>query len=331
MKNQFTSFEATFLNKLSTIDVASISKDDRVANYLQYLLKHKKYFLKIYSFVLANAVKCTNKNVDELSIVDFGTGNGLLAMYAKHCGFKHVYACDNYTNFIEAAKTLSRLINLEVDEWVVCNEYDLVNKFSQKNIDVIVGTDVIEHIYDLNIFFSNIHALNSNIITSFTTGSVHDNYFKRKKLEKLMKIDELEYIEIRKNIIQNYDASLNKNQLEVLSKSTRGLKEDDIICYVKEYKKSGKLKLLEFGKYNTCDPITGNFTERILSINEYKILYNKNNFDFETISGFYNENNNIFKSIFLKCLNIFIHIFSQHYFGRIFTSFILLIGKPKNY
>lgn len=331
MKNQFTIFEISFLNKLATIDVTLISDDKRVVDYLTYILLHKKYFLKIYSFVLAEAVKCTNKNVDKLSIVDFGTGNGLLAIYAKYCGFKHVYGCDNYSNFIEAAKNLSKSINIEIDDWLICNEYNLANKFHIKNIDVIVGTDVIEHIYDLNIFFSNIRTLNNHMITAFTTASVHDNYFKRKKLEKIMKSDELEYVEIRKNIIQNYDASLNKNQLEVLSKSTRGLKEDDIICFVKDYKKSGKLKLLEHGKYNTCDPLTGNFTERILSINEYKILYNKNNFHLEIISGFYNANNNIFKFIFLKCLNTFIHIFHKHYFGRIFTAFILLIGKPKKY
>ena len=331
MKNQFTIFEVSFLNKLATIDVTLISNDKRVADYLTYILLHKKYFLKIYSFVLAEALKCSSKQVKELSILDFGTGNGLLAIYAKYCGFKHVFACDNYSNFIEAAKILSQSINIEIDEWMICNEFDLVNKFSTKKIDVMVGTDVIEHIYGLNIFFSNIRTLNNHMITAFTTASVHDNYFKRKKLEKLMKSDELEYVKIRKNIIQNYDTSLNKNQLEALSESTRGLKENDILFYVDNYNKYRNLKTVKLGKYNTCDPITGNFTERILCMNEYKILYNKNNFHLEIKSGFYNVNNNIIKFIFLKCLNTFIHIFHKHYFGRIFTPLILLVGKPKKY
>ncbi len=331
MKNQFTSFEISFLNKLSTIDVALISNDKRVADYLKYLLQHKKYFLNIYSFVLAEVVKCSTKQINELTILDFGTGNGLLALYAKHCGFKHVYACDNYSNFIVSAKILSQTINIKIDEWVICNEFDLFNNFSNKKIDVIVGTDVIEHVYDLHKFFSNIHLLNNNMISVFTTASIHDNYFKRKKLERLMKSDELEYVEIRKNMIQHYDSSLTHNQLEKLSKSTRGLKENDMRCYVDDFKKYGTLQPIQLGKYNTCDPKTGNFTERILSINEYKILYNKNNFHLEIKSGFYNVNNNIIKFIFLKCLNTFIYIFHKHYFGRIFTPFILLIGKSKKY
>jgi 2-polyprenyl-3-methyl-5-hydroxy-6-metoxy-1,4-benzoquinol methylase len=329
MKNNFTVFEESFINKLSSINVASISTDKRVADYLNYLLQHKKYFLKIYSFVLEKAISCTNKKVNELNILDFGTGNGLLALYAKHCGCKQVFACDVYSNFIVAAKKLSELINIEIDDWSVCDEYNLFNTFSSKKIDIIVGTDVIEHIYDLDIFYKNIRLLNNQIVTSFTTASVYDNYFKRKKLEQLMISDEVEYVEIRKNIIHKYDTSLNNKQLDQLSKATRGLKEEDIINYVDEYKRTGIIKNLAINDFNTCDPITGNFTERILTIEEYKILYRKHHLGVEVLSGFYNDEGNILKKNLLKALNFYIKIFYKKYIIRMVTPFVLLVGNSE--
>ncbi len=330
MKNQFTIFEASFLTKLSTIDVASISEDKRVTDYLKYLLQHKKYFLKIYSFALNEAVKNSTKQINELTILDFGTGNGLLALYAKHCGFKLVYASDIYSNFIASAKKLSQSINIEVDEWMVCNEFDLFNNFSTKQIDIIVGTDVIEHVYDLDIFFANIYELNKNIISAFTTASVDDNYFKRKKLEQLMLKDELEFVEIRKNIIQQHDSSFDEKQLEILSKATRGLIKNDIITYVDDYKKSELLQPININKYNTCDPLTGSFTERILTIEEYKKIYHQHQFKLNIISGFYNDEGNILKTILIKLINFSINCFNKKYFSRTIAPFILLIGFSRN-
>ena len=330
MKNQFTIFEASFLTKLSTIDVASISEDKRVTDYLKYLLQHKKYFLKIYSFVLDEAVKNSTKQINELTILDFGTGNGLLALYAKHCGFKLVYASDIYSNFIASAKKLSQSISIEVEEWMVCNEFDLFNNFSTKQIDIIVGTDVIEHVYDLDIFFSNINALNKNIISAFTTASVDDNYFKRKKLEQLMLKDELEFVQIRKNIIQQHDSSFDEKQLEILSKATRGLIKNDIITYVDDYKKSELLQPININKYNTCDPLTGSFTERILTIEEYKKTYHQHQFKLNIISGFYNDEGNILKAILIKLINFSINCFNKKYFSRTIAPFILLIGFSRN-
>ncbi len=327
MQNQFTKFEESFLKRLSSVNISSISDDKIVTDYLNYLINHKKYFLKIYSFVLAEALKKSSTPIKDLSILDFGCGNGLLALFAKHCGFKHVYACDYYENFIKATKTLSSILEIEIDGFQVCNEYDLSAKFSTNNIDIIIGTDVIEHIYNLDIFFTNINTLNKNIVSAFTTASVHDNFFKRKKLEKLMLKDELEYEEIRKNIIQKHDSTLDNHKLEKLAITTRGLKENDIVIYVDEFNKTGTPTLININRTNTCDPITGNFTERILTIKEYRNIYNKHNLYFETISGFYDEEGNWFRKFALKSINIFLKIFNKEYISRVISPFILLIGK----
>ena len=329
MQNQFTKFEEPFLEKISVIDISSISNDKIVNDYLQYILQHKKYFLKIYSFVLNEALIKSNTQIKDLSILDFGCGNGLLALFAKYCGFKNVYACDYYSNFVKSANILSQYLCIQIQEFKVTNEYDLLNSFSTKKIDIIVGTDVIEHVYNLDVFYSNISALNPKMITAFTTASVNDNYFKRKKLEQLMKIDELEYIEIRKNIIHRNDSTFEQLQLELLSKATRGLNEIDITKFVNNCKITGRLNQVKINKYNTCDPITGNFTERILTTKEYHNIYSSNNFSLNFISGFYNEEGNIFRRISLKLINNLIKFFNKEYISRTITPFILLTGNSK--
>ncbi|MBS4043756.1 MAG: class I SAM-dependent methyltransferase [Chitinophagaceae bacterium] len=330
MQNQFSKFENSFIEKLSKIEVAVISNETLVKDYLQHILKHKTYFLKIYSFVLSEAVKKTVKSIQNLSILDYGTGNGLLALYAKHCGFKAVYACDYDTNFINAAKRLSQLINIKIDSFEVSNEYEIKNHFQDKNIDIVVGTDVIEHVYNLDIFFSSINSLNTNIISSFTTASVHDNYFKRKRLETLMLKDEVEFAALRKKIIQEYDSTLDQHQSELLAKATRGLKDSDIKKFVDDFKKTGKLKMININKTNTCDPISGNFTERILSLVEYKKIYHLHNVELQVTSGFYNTSGNFIRQIVLKILNTFIIAFSKRYMSRTVAPFILLVGISKN-
>ena len=330
MKNQFTKFEASFIEQLSSIGIADISNEKIVTDYLQNILQHKKYFVKIYSFLLAEAVKKLNKPLQNITVLDYGTGNGLLALFAKYCGFKKVFACDYDENFIVASTRLSNTLNIYINDWSVSNEYDVKNHYQDKNIDIIVGTDVIEHIYNLDIFFSNIHALNPNIITAFTTASVYDNYFKRKKLEALMLKDEVEYLEQRKKIIHNYDNSLAQNEIENLATVTRGLKESDMYTYTEEYRKTGVMNSIKINNTNTCDPYTGNFTERILTIREYNKLYEQHQFSISFISGFYDDDKNLLQNLIIKILNFFINCINNKYLSRTIAPFIILVGNSTN-
>ncbi len=343
---KFASQIISFKSKLNAIDVSAISTDLLVKNYLQKVLDQQDYYLKIYSWVLENALQQTTIPIHQISFLDFGCGNGLFAIYAKHCGFKNVYGCDFNKNFVEAASLLANAINIIVDDWFVCSEETLLEKCNSLDLDIVAGTDVIEHIYNLKNLFYNIHSLNPKMITAFTTASVFENYFKRKSLYQLMYQDEyigsnaleatsedefagMAYLEIRKRIITNTFPQLEQQAILSLATATRGLRIDDINAYVNQYLLDGIIKSVQHNKYNTCDPITGNFTERIMQLKEYKQLYSQFSFQLNVASGFYAADGKDLKAFLQTLLNKIIAIIGNGSASRTITPLILLIGTPQ--
>ncbi len=146
----------TFSKLLSNIDAASITADAYAQQYLMLLLKHKIYYLNIYATVLEGAFADIQKPIDEISILDFGCGNGLLALFAKFSGVGFVAASDMNVPFLLSAQQLSKQLDLQLDQWVIGNEDILPKAFQKQRIDIIVATDVIEHIYNLDKFFKTI-------------------------------------------------------------------------------------------------------------------------------------------------------------------------------
>ena len=342
---KFASQIISFKSKLNAVDIDAISSDLLVKNYLQKVIEQQDYYLKIYSWVLENALEQTTKPIHQISFLDYGCGNGLFAIYAKHCGLKKVYGCDFNSDFVDAARLLANAMNIIVDDWFVCNEETLFTECNSLNLDIVAGTDVIEHIYSLKKFFSNIQLLNQKMITAFTTASVFENYFKRKSLYKLMYQDEclgsnaleatskdefagMAYFEIRKRIIANAFPKLEQLIIESLSTATRGLRGDGIITYVNQYLLDGIIKPVQHNKYNTCDPITGNFTERMMQLKEYKQLYSQFNFELNISSGFYAADGKGLKFFLQAILNKIITVIGNGFTSRSITPLILLTGTP---
>jgi hypothetical protein len=144
---------------------------------------------------------------------------------------------------------------------------------------------------------------------------VYENPFKRRQLQKIMLQDELvnsnalhssnsqfaglPFIEIRRRMIAEKFSFLEENEVKQLAVQTRGLKEADIYFFVeKYYSKSGTIPYSPTDKYNTCDPVTGSFTERLLPIKAYATLYHQHDFELKAHNGFYNEFENGFKALF---------------------------------
>jgi 2-polyprenyl-3-methyl-5-hydroxy-6-metoxy-1,4-benzoquinol methylase len=342
---KFASQIISFKSILNAVDIDAISKDLLVKNYLQKVIEQQDYYLKIYSWVLENALRQTDKPIHQISLLDFGCGNGLFAIYAKHCGFKKVYGCDFNNNFVEASRALANVMSIAVDDWFECSEETLFAKCSSLNLDMIAGTDVIEHIYNLNTFFLNIRSLNPQMITAFTTASVFENYLKRRSLYKLMYQDEhigsnaleatskdefagMPYLEIRKRMISTAFPKLEEKAVLSLATATRGLRKDDIIAYLNKYLLDGIIKPVLSNRHNTCDPVTGNFTERMMSLKEYKKLYCQFNFELTVVSGFYAAEGRGMKLFLQSILNKLILILNNGSISRAITPLILLTGTP---
>ena len=343
--DQFQQYIQPFSDQLQRVSVEQLHLEEYPAKYLHQLLEHKIYYLHMYADVLNKAIDEAGCSIEEMTILDYGCGNGLLGLFAKFCQCKGVYLNDHNASFLNAAKLLANALALKVDEFIEGDIETVETYFSNKLVPTaIIGTDVIEHIYDLDKFFATISRINTKMVTVFTTASVTDNYFKTKQLTRLQYNDEhvgsnalhagandsfagLPFKKIREQLIKNYVPGLHTEQVLNLSKATRGLHKRDILKAVDEFKLSGTLPKPPVHVTNTCDPITGSWTERLLTINEYKQLYKQAGFTLNVYNGFYNEWQGGVKAMAVRLANRLINLLNAR--GRMVTPFILLVGGSR--
>jgi 2-polyprenyl-3-methyl-5-hydroxy-6-metoxy-1,4-benzoquinol methylase len=334
-----------FSKLLSNIDAASITADAYAQQYLMLLLKHKIYYLNIYATVLDAAFAKTKEQIHKISMLDFGCGNGLLALFAKFSGVGFVAASDMNVPFLLSAQQLSKQLDLPLDQWVIGNEDILPKAFQKQRIDIIVATDVIEHIYNLDKFFTIIKQLNNNMISVFTTASIAENPIKSKQLQSLQRKDELSesnalhsnyhndfvglsFLDIRKKLIQQKFQQLDKDTIDWLASATRGKQENDIYIAVDDFIRNKTLPIPIQHPTNTCDPITGSWTERLLTINEYQELYYKYDFRLDIYYGYFNEFESGLKFWIAKMINQLLFLLGKK--AKLLSPFMVLVGKNKN-
>ncbi|MEI2747673.1 MAG: hypothetical protein V9E88_02790 [Ferruginibacter sp.] len=85
--------------------------------------------------------------------MDYGAGNGLLGIFARYCGFGRVALNDIDLPFLEAARKLSQALHIDMDAFIEGDISQVKDHPYAKQLNAIAGTDVIEHIYNLDDFF----------------------------------------------------------------------------------------------------------------------------------------------------------------------------------
>jgi 2-polyprenyl-3-methyl-5-hydroxy-6-metoxy-1,4-benzoquinol methylase len=337
LSSSFSSHIPQFLKQLNEVDVEAISKDVYVKKYLQHLINHGSYFMTIYAKVLEKGVANAQKKVADIQLLDYGAGVGLLGIFASYCGFKKVSINEMDAVFLAAAKKLSDHFNRKE---IVFIPGSLASDFDSAlwgKPDLLVATDVIEHLYDLDDFVSSCVYMNRNMSMVFTTGSNPANFWKVSRLRKLQWRDEWEgnsvenedmlagygheaYRSMRKKIIQSFDSSLTINEVEHLVDKTRGLIKKDIHDAVTHYVKYGHLQKTTDDSYNTCNPETGSWTERVLSFEAYDLIFNKHHLSARYESGFYNTDKKGLKKAIALFANLFLPIFGKRIAPFIFIE-----------
>lgn len=273
---------------------------------------------------------------EKISLVDYGAGNGLLGIFAKYCGIGEVYISDISPEFVESAENLSRILGISIDGFIKGD----IDALDGLEINAIAGTDVIEHIYDLDKFIAQVSRLNPEMISVFTTASNPKNFLKITQLKNLQRKDELiggnpndsllfgseaheAFLKMRKDIIHSVAPHLEEKILIKLAEHTRGKNREDILQTVITFLSSGSFPEKIKHPTNTCNPMTGSWTERILELDEYKKIFSGHNFQLRTYNGFYD----IDKKGLKKNINVILN-YSVCIFGKLTAPFITLVGYP---
>ena len=329
-----------FIKRLSSVNVDSLLMTSYAKRYLQHLILHKRFYCRIYAQLLNLVLKNCAKKKEDICLVDYGAGNGIIGLLAVYCGFGKVYINDLSADFIQAAKELSKAMGIQPDGFIEGDVENVQEYLSNIVPDVVVSSDVIEHIYDLDIFFETVKQINPGVVTVMRTACNPANYFIVRQLKKMQLKDELlggspddhvlfgeaaiePFVVIRRKIIKASSlGKLNDVEINTLATLTRGLRKVDIERAVEKYIVDKTLPVTLSHPTNTCDPMTGSWSERLLNFEEYKMIYAKAGFDVEFYKGFYNEYENTVKSKLLFFVNRMIP-----FAGYKLAPFINIIGK----
>lgn len=267
---------------------------------LQRAIDAIEYYLDIYRNGLERLLELCAKAPDEMTIVDYGGGHGLLSVYAKRLGFGNVIYVDNNSESVKMCNVVTTELMTSPDVKIFGDAAALSRWCLENNVvpDAVIGVDVIEHIYVLDDFFATLHSISPSMKMVFTTASNPHNKRIVRRLHHVMKKDENEFRKQRRAFIEKQNPDMPETMLDYWAENTRGLVFEDVARAVDS--QSPNLLLDEF---NTCDPATGSWTERILPFDDYRQLLKPYGFALDVLPGLYNANRSGIRGRIGRCRN----------------------------
>lgn len=233
---------------------------------------------------------------------------------------------------METIQLLKQIIGIGPDI-ILHGDSDVLADWCARNKvcpQLLIATDLIEHVYDLSLFFKDLIHINDSMYLLFTTASTPFNPYVQQRLHKMMvgcesgSLESPNYYTLREQFITKLCPAFSPKEVETWARQTRGLTYPDI-------QKAIEKKSLPSPEdpYNTCDPATGNWAERILPIQTYEDLLAPYQFKLKVEKGFYNaDRSNPVLSLICKGINALIR--NSGSFGFLLAPFIILsCGKER--
>jgi len=336
-------FDNIFL-RIGKVDLRKAGLTVDSINCLEKYIKEYSYYKCIYSGLFNRAINKLRKPVDESTFVDYGGGTGILSLLALEAGFKTVIYIDIHESSVTDSRIISEIADLHADYKICGDIHDLKNIIESKDInpDIICSMDVLEHIYDLDIWISTLAGIKKKFSVLFMTGANARNPYIAAGIRKLHFVAEYRgcernirkgdvYIdcsnlEEREKIIKAGFAVLDSKLISWLAKMTRGLRKVDIEQSVKNYLVTGHIELKEHLSTNTCDPYTGSWTERLIEPSYLKNIAERYGMKISFSNSLYCYSGRKMLNVGKFLMNIILRIAGR---GNLFFSPSLIVGIEK--
>lgn len=321
LSEQIKVAQARLYRKLVGLDLRSSGISEYQQRYLGSKLVNLKAYLQLYGNLLHLAL-CENPlPLEQIALVDYGGGSGLITFLALEMGVGTVIYNDIYDICCRDVGILSSVLELPITH-IVCGDVDelvLYLERSRITVNAIVSHDVLEHIYDVKhhfealsslqgdfriVYASSANSRNPLIVRRLRKKQMEAEYVTRSKEWGHKERDTLEaYFSARKKIISTYAPDLKPDEVEYLAHSTRGLRQDDIQRVVDEYRQTGRISYQVDDPTNTCDPYTGNWCEHLIDFRWLMQIVREAGFSAEILPGCYLWDTSIPKRILKMGLN----------------------------
>jgi len=331
LRESISSAEASLYNKMMQLDVENVALSEYTQRYLKNKFANLKGILQLYGSLLYLSLKDPSKPLDQVVLVDYGGGTGLISYLAAELGVGTVFYSDIYDVSCNDVANLSKALSLKLDH-IVCGDIDEILQYIETNsvsIDVITSYDVLEHIYDVESHFQKLCRFSGKpfrIIYGSGANIKNPHYVKSvRKIHNAAEYDSREkewghkerdsltaFLDIRKLIISEYATDLDKKDVEHLATATRGLMKPDIENCVDEFRANGKISYRSVHPTNTCDPYTGNWAEHLMDFGWLKGIFDKEGMDAQILPGHYATHQKLAKRSIKIVLNGIISAFGKH-------------------
>ncbi|MDR0748945.1 MAG: class I SAM-dependent methyltransferase, partial [Tannerellaceae bacterium] len=290
-RSELTKASRALAARLQQVACDALPISDYNKRYIRRIYPALPYYLEIYADCIYKGILSAGIPASEITLIDYGGGSGFLSLLAKEAGIKQVVYIDLNPLSVETVSVLAQQLGIGPDIILQGDSDGLVKECQARQLtpQLLIGADLIEHVYDLERFFQHFRQINPEMHLLFTTASTPYNPLVKRRLHKFMEDCEQGkavtpgYYMRRKNFIKETYPALTEEQVEAWSQCTRGLTYGDIAKTI-----ALNHPPVPEDKYNTCDPETGNWAERILPIRYYRDLLELYGYELTIQKGFYN-------------------------------------------
>ncbi len=326
MKHDIRQAAKTLVSQLKAIDYERLPISKYNKCYIARLKPVLSYYMKIYADCLLKGLESVGSAPKDITFIDYGGGSGFLSMLAKQAGIGRVIYIDLNPDSVDTIRVLKALAGTGPDIILHGDSDTLADWCSANKVkpQLLIATDLIEHVYDLSAFFANLAAIDNKMQMLFTTASTPFNPYVKRKLHRLMTTWEKEYYALRLHYIHLHFPALSPTEAKEAARKTRGL----TFPHIRKAVENGSYPLLK-DAFNTCDPRNGNWTERILPIETYRSLAKPFGYQVQVGKGFYNTDRpNPISALISSGINGLIRISGKA--GFLFAPFITLYLRNDN-
>ena len=147
------------LQTLKKLDYASLPISDDSRNRFLMLLPNVDYHLDICHRCLRQMLDKSGCRASDIVMVDYGGGYGFLSLSAKAMGVGRVICVDSNPQAVEAMQAVADSVGVGPDDVLLGNAADLRQWCLSNNVvpNMLLGMDVIGHIYRLEDFFADLY------------------------------------------------------------------------------------------------------------------------------------------------------------------------------